>query len=532
MPDANDATRASALDSPVPDRLKRWLPAGWVWHATLETRAAGQRSVLAVGEMVFAVALYWGIAWYFETHLHLLTSVFIAPLLLLRSPESIQTGVSWFLKDWFGLTSYGDWPERRKAFWVGAMTLGSAVPTYFLAQWLSQRWLPGLTGWSLFGGSAAIAAVSVVVPVAFVGAGAGANAFGLGGMFSGVAVVAGAGGSVSGFTGALAGALAGVGASALAAAVAIAGAGSDSSAAVLGCAACLLNLVFGPGIVAGLALRGLGFRVAATLRFLSPGVRRLPQNWHENNFLTDAFVPAELLPGIREKIPTMALDGLRREFTGERRKSRLVLYSITGLLYFLPAFLYRLNIKATAWFWWPLAYLLRLAPVLPAAGQQREALCAPWTDPFERVKLGGSVLFTGASLVLPHLDLSTLWGLRHLQALPLAAKVTLAVDWAHYAPWHWAQLVIAVSGLGMFWLAGRAVSNARNDNWDHYYRESGPKAVRRMTWFRRLRVLAVVALVVMGLGALLVEFQSQWTPHVPVPSEWLAALAEFYAHAR
>jgi hypothetical protein len=217
-----------------------------------------------------------------------------------------------------------------------------------------------------------------------------------------------------------------------------------------------------------------------------------------------------------------------RDFAGEREKPMLVVYPIMGVFFFLPAFLYRLNIKATAWFWWPLAYLLRPAPVLDAAGQQRQALCAPWTDPFELLKLGGSVVLTGASLLLLHVDLARLAALSWLQALPLALKVTLAVDWAHYRPWHWAQLVIAVSGVGMFWLAGRAVSNARNGNWDDFYRQSAGWAVPLMTRLQRLRVLAVVALVVMGLGALLVEYRDQWTVHVPVPPGWLAALAEFY----
>lgn len=53
----------------------------WIWHATLESRMAGKVSVLACVETVFAVALYWWIAIKWDTHWHLLSSVFIAPLL-------------------------------------------------------------------------------------------------------------------------------------------------------------------------------------------------------------------------------------------------------------------------------------------------------------------------------------------------------------------------------------------------------------------------------------------------------------------
>ena len=71
-----------AADSPEPPPQKE---KSWVWHATLESRAAGKVSVLACVETIFAVALYWWIAIKWDTHWHLLSSVFLAPLLLLKS---------------------------------------------------------------------------------------------------------------------------------------------------------------------------------------------------------------------------------------------------------------------------------------------------------------------------------------------------------------------------------------------------------------------------------------------------------------
>jgi hypothetical protein len=55
-------------------------------------------------------------------------------------------------------------------------------------------------------------------------------------------------------------------------------------------------------------MRALYFRTTATLRFLPAGVRRLPENWRENNFLTDSFLPAELMPGIRDSNKAFCLD--------------------------------------------------------------------------------------------------------------------------------------------------------------------------------------------------------------------------------
>jgi hypothetical protein len=261
-------------DAPSPSSGTDSPPAGksrnWVWHSTRETRAAGRVSVLACVETLFAVALYWWIAFRYDTHWHLVSSVFIAPLLLLRSPESMKLGVQWFLKDWFGFGSYKQWPRRKKLSLISVMALSSGVPTYFLAHWLSHRWLPGLEGWPLFGWAAAIGALSLVVAVAVAGA----------------------------VVGELATAVAVVGMAAVA--VAVTGAGAFAGAFLLAFA----YMGMGPGF----AMRALYFRTTATLRFLPAGVRRLPENWRENNFLTDSFLPAELMPGIRDSNKAFCLD--------------------------------------------------------------------------------------------------------------------------------------------------------------------------------------------------------------------------------
>jgi len=49
----------------------------------------------------------------------------------------------------------------------------------------------------------------------------------------------------------------------------------------------------------GYAVRAIMVRLAATLRFLLfDGIRPLPENWLENNFIIDAATPAELVPRI------------------------------------------------------------------------------------------------------------------------------------------------------------------------------------------------------------------------------------------
>lgn len=74
------------------------------------------------------MALYWVIALYFDTHLHLVTSLFVAPLLLLRSERSIEAGVDWFRRDWLDAENYEKWSRTRKIVWLGMMAvLGFSV---------------------------------------------------------------------------------------------------------------------------------------------------------------------------------------------------------------------------------------------------------------------------------------------------------------------------------------------------------------------------------------------------------------------
>nr|VFJ47973.1 MAG: hypothetical protein BECKFW1821A_GA0114235_10188 [Candidatus Kentron sp. FW]VFJ51698.1 MAG: hypothetical protein BECKFW1821B_GA0114236_10106 [Candidatus Kentron sp. FW] len=70
------------------------------WISTPESVERNEPTALAIFETVLAVAAYWGIAVWFDTHIHLLVSICVAPLLLLRSKESTEKGVRWFAAYW------------------------------------------------------------------------------------------------------------------------------------------------------------------------------------------------------------------------------------------------------------------------------------------------------------------------------------------------------------------------------------------------------------------------------------------------
>ena len=73
----------------------------WVWWSTEESVERGGISVLACAEVAAGIWLYWWVLpWWLETNLHLLISVFVAPLLLLRSPASVEAALAAFERYW------------------------------------------------------------------------------------------------------------------------------------------------------------------------------------------------------------------------------------------------------------------------------------------------------------------------------------------------------------------------------------------------------------------------------------------------
>lgn len=503
---------------------------GWVWHSTLASFAAGQVSVLAFVESFVAVVLYWWFAIRYDTHLHIVGSVFIAPLLLLRSSESMQTGVRWFLKDWSGLWGYDQWPTRKKTRWIGVVGLFSFLPAYSFTHWLSLRWLSGPEGWLLIAWATAIGALVVLVTVALVFAVTFAVTYPvvLAAALAAVTAVAATGVSVAATASAAAVAItvgiafrfafAGVGAAAFAAA----DAGASKIAG--GVAGGFAFAAVGPIVGFGIVMRSLVFRLAATLRYILAGAKRLPKNWRENNFVVDSALPAELLPGIRNSNPLYSWEGLaNRKVKG---RSLWVGLPFFGLFLFLPAILYRLNIKATAWFWWPLAYLFSPAPVMDTEGQQKQELCWPITNPSQRACMLVAAVLTLSALVLPNLNLAETSERLQLPALPLVLKVLLGLDWARYAPWHYAQWVVAAASLLMLRLAGEARSHSVNGNWEAYRRDS-PWDIHIMVGLKRIRLLATIAWLGMGLGALALHEQARLS-QVPVPEKWFDAWQNFY----
>ncbi len=116
----------------------------WVWGSTEESVERGAISVLACAEVAAGIGLYWWfIPWWLETNLHLLISVLVAPLLLLRSPASVAAALAAFLR--FGRGEDISLRSKRGAV---SMLLVAGL-TAFVSWGLAETWLGGHDGWSL-----------------------------------------------------------------------------------------------------------------------------------------------------------------------------------------------------------------------------------------------------------------------------------------------------------------------------------------------------------------------------------------------
>ncbi len=329
----------------APDAPKAIPPRRWVWHCTEDSIAAGQISLLALAETLAAVALYWWLSFHFEWHWFSLVSLIAAPMLLLRSEESVELGVE-MLRRWTGRKG-SDWSRWEKA----VMVLSTALVGGWIAYCLAQAWLPGQVGWALYwragmiGMIAAMGTVVIVVAVAdavaFAAAVAVANAVD-GAVADAVAVVD---------VGAFAFAFAFAGAFAVMGTVAVGG--TVASASVRG----ISSLLVGSAFALGALLRALTIRWKASLCHLSRGLRCLPHNWRENLLVVDLGHPPELLPQAGSVCKDFTVAGLWHRMADETGSDQVVT-AILIAAWYLPALAYRWSLKASAWFLWPLALAL------------------------------------------------------------------------------------------------------------------------------------------------------------------------------
>ncbi len=332
---------------------------GWVLRCTDDSIAARQISITAILETVAAVGAYWWLALQFEWPLMAFVSMVAAPILLMRSEESIALGVKLLRKYW--KSDAKEMSRRVKIIIFLVTALVTGIASYFLVAY----WLTDYISWSLFWRAAVLGVVAVIfttmvtfsVTVAFLAIGnqpadMGTNAA-VSVVFISFTIMATIMGTIKG---------------ASAIAIAVVGVSMGICVGVIAGSRFLVTvyILYFPCMPIGILIRGFIIRLYATLRHPLAGLAQLPLNWRETLLVIDCTHPPELLPQAGTIEPELSVKGIwvnRHNIKGNEH----LLAPMFLFAWYLPALIYRWSLKASAWLWFPLS--LALTPPL----HQKEA---------------------------------------------------------------------------------------------------------------------------------------------------------------
>ncbi len=327
---------------PKPNTVFKSQDSRWVWHCTEKSIAKGQISILAVAEIFIAILLYWWLASYFHWPWMTFFGMIGAPMLLLRSEKSVGLGIKLLRQYWEGRN------ERFSKKEIWQIALASTLVTGLTLYGVASQWLLGHSGWSLSWRAAVLFMVAIAVAVSMVSAFTVAFATGFASAMAFSVKFTGPGAVVVAFAGAVA--------------VSFAVAGSDSNnngQTVIILVSAIAMLLFVPFLPIGIMLRGFAIRLFATLRHPLEGLAQLPQNWRESMLTIDFLQAPELLPcagTIDSDLTVTGLWSTRQKYFHVEK----IFIGVLLLALYIPAIIYRLSLKASAWLWFPLA--LSLSP--------------------------------------------------------------------------------------------------------------------------------------------------------------------------
>jgi hypothetical protein len=399
----------------------------WVFWSTRESIDRDIPSAAAIVETIIAVPLYWWIAIHFETYLLLTVSVGVAPLVLLRSDKSVMLGAKWFTawaKRSDGPSALSQFRSSRRWSFLCAVTLSTCLGALFgygvtrlqfgnIDQWKSILFQVAIGSSPTMIASALVAfprrMITVLLVLALLWTGVGAAMMIL--VFH-----------------------------------------LDSVMAFP-----LALPVIAISVASGVLAVSIGMRVGATARFLYCGLTSLPRNFRRLILCTSPLQRPELIPGLTpgdtEFTWEGALEQLRKKRQSADKFDRIFAYTfmpVIFLVWFLPSWVYRLTLKSTAWFWWPLAYI----------GDDPELAKNP--EEFHRTTIGSAwswiSLFLAVVTVVGFVYVNFFRSGIILQDNPLLNVIgyTLLVDWSASAPWQLLVVAMAILGIAVVLLVNEA----------------------------------------------------------------------------
>jgi MFS family permease len=485
----------------------------WVLWSTRRTIDEEVPSLSAIVETAVAIPLYWWIAVRLETYNLLVAAVVIAPLILLRSDQSVSLGVQWFT-NWEHNIWTSDRPyrqlhagERRMFIFtlLSAATssaLVAAAASYFLQRAFFSD-VAGLGGFLFgfaMGGTGALIGTAIAALGAFsrMGSWTTVNAF------SGATALAG---SILGAKLQIGGA------------ISVWGFGEREGIAWGALASAILSIGIFVLVVSWIV------RVGATFVFIKAGLRSMPRNFRQLIFCTSPLQEPELVPGLKTGTTRFTLmdllEGIEQGLHGPISMKIFVstIVPLTMLIWFLPAWLYRITLKSTIWFWWPLVYL----------GSELERAKNP--EEFRR-KIMGS-LWAKTNLGLAGVTILTFVMINFLGTGAIFRENPLLTVLGYFLvvdrplfPWQVLTIVVAtLTFILVFWLDDvyGEHKNAKSLNQTQLV----GAAERKFGWIERISrlrfVLVITLWLLVGAQALL-YFNSQncWSEIPPNAERWAA----------
>ncbi|MBF0455552.1 MAG: hypothetical protein HQL72_12150 [Magnetococcales bacterium] len=469
------------------------------WISTPESVENGEPTVLAIIETVLAVTLYWWLAWAFDTHIHLLASIIVAPFLLLRSPESIKRGLEWFVGYMYDEKEIS--PLRTPITFFGVVLFAFSI-AYLCTEMVSNNFLSTWSSWSSFGHDILIGffalMVEFMVAFAILGERAKKMPFVVALLIVGIF---GIGIEVVGALGILV-------------AILIIGGALNSMAA----GAIFLLPIFSIPVGVGIWFRSIFVRFFATARHPIAGIISFGNNWRQIVWAVDSKHFPEIVPELGSQTENLSLKKFLQYVQSEdwnKRYISLVSYPII----FIPTMFYRWSLKSTCWLYLPLVYLIS-----KTNGQSEFLVSTLHRSRGEsaRIWLALAVILSTVVTTFSYSQFATL---KEAYANIPVPVYLWAFNLGDLAPWQWFSLVGAfMTGIIYFYVDRVVISWNLLKEREEKARPN-PVQANRLLWFARLRSISSVLAIFMALGYAGLVFLEIHTQQLP---GWLSFLDLIY----
>ncbi|MBF0628238.1 MAG: hypothetical protein HQL91_08445 [Magnetococcales bacterium] len=444
-----------------------------------------------------ATILYWYYAIASDNHIYLLISIFIAPLLLIRSDESVALGLR--LLDRYCLRNHevllSDTPIL-----IAAIFFASIITVGFCNYWLSANYLINFKGWVLdflliavgmidvwigfslvvliSGGGITIDALMAAVIGTCIGSATLISAdIGmwfkmLGGfvlasiltlivgtsqvevmlinfkkaiseypfIIFGVCIIIATGSCI------------GAGIAAGEHAFVYASLGSILSFVSIIFFIIVINIGLGFGYIFSIWIPSLLIRIGATWRHPIKGVVNLSTNWNRTVWCTDLFQIPDFIPGISRSHALHFSNFTKFSYNDGIFEVPFIL--LTSIIFYAPAMIYRWSLKSTFWFYWPLVFLYKKPNTALTSGLQSPQqivndLAVGIKEKFRRF-LGLCILI---SFFIGSFNFFELHALHSQHAIVTLLKLYIVFDWHSLASWHWLNLFNIIITIKIWFMA-------------------------------------------------------------------------------